>query len=465
MEQHPEYKSIAPKWKKMRDASASEDEVKEAGDEYLSRLPSMSAQVGDAPAEIAARNRNWQAYLRGAFYQGATGRTLEGYYGRTLRKAPSRELPKRVESWAIDVDGTGTSLNSWVTSAFREFLRTCRLTVAVDQDSTRSDPMPRLRLYSAESLQNWVGSQGAGLDMLAFEEVHHKTTATIGATLELKTEEEKRSRILHLADGRYTVSVYDDKNQLISTYLPGRGDGLSYIPAVVINSHDLGTTPSQPVAYGLACANLAHYALTADLRRGITFGASPIVWATGWSFADDDSPVLEPGSSMAWTHPNKDAKCGFAEYGGAVIPHIMALLSKYEAYMVLLGAQPFEPTRPNNVAAETMGIAREGETSALAGVVNNFSSGITRILEIVAEWLGASGKVRYELNTDFFDSEVDPSALQALVAGWQQSAIPIDDVLRYLQKREVSPGDRTVEEHLALINAYAPTLDVVRGQQ
>src|SRR5437660_11949452 len=90
---HPEYDASLPAWQRARDVLAGEDAVKAAGEKYLARLDSQSAE-------------EYSAYKARASFFGATARTLEEYLDLVFRRAPTVALgeQKALAAFAGDCD-------------------------------------------------------------------------------------------------------------------------------------------------------------------------------------------------------------------------------------------------------------------------------------------------------------------------------------------------------------------------
>ena len=72
---HPQYDKFAPIWKKCRDAVGGQEEIKEAGREYLFQLNGQS-------------DAQYTNYLNRSQWFDATSRTRQSYLGMTFRKSP-----------------------------------------------------------------------------------------------------------------------------------------------------------------------------------------------------------------------------------------------------------------------------------------------------------------------------------------------------------------------------------------
>ena len=67
---------------------------------------------------------------------------------------------------------------------------------------------------------------------------------------------------------------------------------------------------------------------------------------------------------------------------------------------------------------------------------------MANILEILAEWMGASVPP-FEVNRDFIDSNLDPQSLLAYLQVYQSGGMSLNSFLNLLVKGELLPKDIT----------------------
>jgi hypothetical protein len=126
--------------------------------------------------------------------------------------------------------------------------------------------------------------------------------------------------------------------------------------------------------------------------------------------------------------------------------------------MAALGAQLLQ-SQKNGVEAEgTQKLRHNAEASVLVTVVKDVEDGINAALEMMAEWEGKT-PATIKLNTDFSDIGISNDDLTALMQAWQSGGISHDTFLWNLQKGEVLPEGRTIEEEKDLVDMQLGNLD------
>jgi hypothetical protein len=113
--------------------------------------------------------------------------------------------------------------------------------------------------------------------------------------------------------------------------------------------------------------------------------------------------------------------------------------------MALLGARMIADETKQ--AVETLGatqIKRQGENSVLAKIVQSVSEALEWALTVFAQWDGASGTVKYQINRDFMPAPMDGRELMALVSAVQAGALSDREFFDLMQRGDVVDGTRHV---------------------
>ena len=126
--------------------------------------------------------------------------------------------------------------------------------------------------------------------------------------------------------------------------------------------------------------------------------------------------------------------------------------------MAAIGARMLAPEKSGVEAAHTLEIKRAGETSVLASHANSVSATMTKALEVMAQWVGASGEISYRLNTDFMPLRLTAQEITAMVGAWQSGGISKQTFFYNLQQGELVAPGKTYEDEQADIETSAPTL-------
>lgn len=443
---HPEYAAYRTTWKLTRDAAAGQVAIKAGGKDYL-------------PGFVPDNEERYKQYMLRAFYMNVTGRTKNSMVGMIFRKPPQYKLPSQIEALLENIDGAGQSLEQLAKEAANNVLEAGRHVFLVDypqatpgmsrEEESRLGLRPTIASYPAESLINW-----------RFEGVKGKQVLTLAVLLEsvekpesdeFSHDYEKKYRVLRLRDGVYTQQMYDDNGQPEGEeYMPLMAGGapFDHIPLHIAGAEDNKPSVDMPPLYDVAIVNIAHYQTTADHRENlfihgqVTLGISSEL---GWQEFKDANP---DGVTVG-------ARTGhFLGKGGAfhtaTAPESNSLrgaLTDLEAQMVSLGARLVQ-SGGQAETAEAARINASAEASVLDVMTNNLSEALEASLEDVARFMGIDqAGVEYRLNTDFWETGLDPAALGAVIQARQQGIIGPIDALHMIRTGRIQlREDRTDEQ-------------------
>ncbi len=449
-----EYKENFPLWQKCRDVVAGEEKVHSKGEIYL---PKLSGQT----------TKEYEAYcLRASFYN-ASSRTIDGMTGLLFRKMPVQDIPEVLNNIIYNIDMKGNSLLSFAEKTADEVLQVGRVGVLVEypkvviteNEKTKADAeaqnlRPYLVQYKAESIINWATKIINNVKIVSLVVIEEKQEKYIDS---FETEIEIKYRVLTLDENnnylqRIFVKKTDTTGKNITFIQEGddiyplmNGSKMNYIPFVFINSNGLDPEISKAPLIDLVNVNLSHYRTSADIEHAAHYTALPVPVITGHNLPEGTN--LKIGSSEAWVLPEENAKAYYLEYSGDGIQSLEKRLEKKEQMMASLGARMLATEKAAAETAETHTIKRQGENSALASIANSISNGLTRALEIIAEWSGIDpNPIFIEINKDFVPTAMTPQALVALLQAYQSRAIGFSDFVKQLQKGEIVDSDRTPED-------------------
>lgn len=173
---HKDYDKYLPDWKKCRDAIAGAKAVKDRGMVYL------------PPLSDAQKPAEYDKYLKGATWYGATGATLDMYTGMIMRKPPAismngEQVSEEDQVFFATVTTDGQSFDWMTLSTLNEVFTTNRVGIledftvaaALDEDGTPIQTMSQLEyeqqdkkslssIYLAESIINWRTDRINGIE-------------------------------------------------------------------------------------------------------------------------------------------------------------------------------------------------------------------------------------------------------------------------------------------------------------
>ena len=446
---HLQYAEYLRQWQRIRATVAGQDAIKGGGEVYLLKPDGMTKD-------------QYAIYLERALFFGATARTVQGLVGAIFRKPPSIEPADNelVNTIVSNVDLTGTPVDVFAATVVEEVLTLGRVGVFTDMDD---DGNSYLSFYRAENIRNWrlrdIGNISVP-DQFILQESY-----SVPATDGFGSEGRTRYRILELDEnGLYRVTVYQ-RPEGGGDYLPQepiyptiKGKPLEFIPFNIVSPTQLELDVRKSPILGLVDVNLSHYRSMADKKHALHWNACPTPVFSG-SFSEEDVSRGMPIGSMNALMLPADAKWGILSAKAEDISAIDADLSKMEGYMAQLGARLLEDQKKAAETAESKRIQYSGENSILASIANTASRALSQNLSWAAMMRGSPDAfIKCKINTDFFDSAMDPAELTALLTAWQSGAISHDTFLYNAQKGEMLPPGRSVDDEKALIAEEMPGL-------
>jgi hypothetical protein len=164
------------------------------------------------------------------------------------------------------------------------------------------------------------------------------------------------------------------------------------------------------------------------------------------------------GSSEAITSPDPQARASYLEFTGQGLSTLKDRAAEKEAQMAAIGARMLAPEKAGVEAEGTLVMRHSGESAVLSTIAKMVSAGLTRVLQIMADWEGVSAKVTVALNTDFADLSMTPQQIDALVSAWQRGAISRETMFDNFKRGEIIPEGRDFEMESAAIDAEGPVL-------
>lgn len=491
-----EYDVLLPLWNRCRDVIEGEDTVKAKGDVYLPRLDNQDAN-------------QYAAYKLRAMFYGASGRTVEGLTGSIFRKPPKITFPESHRGWLDEVSEDTLGLEVFSKKVLRNVISVGRHGVLLDlPEEEQVQPTPYFGSYTAEDIINWrqdlIGGRKT-LTLVVLREHYKEVDESDAFTVKDKT----RYRVLRLVDAAEALAIvavfkssdgeFDNDKQdeieklrfvsnssskkvyiqqvyekfetpnktnnedyiLTSAHIPKlHGKTIDYIPFVFFGTVSLTPDAENPPILSIVNVNISHYRNSADLEHGRHYTALPTAWAAG--FTTQSGTKLLIGSTAAWVSEEPNAKVGYLEFTGEGLGHLQAGMEQKEGLMAILGARMLEEPRASVEAADTHRIRRSGEESTVASIAGTIEAGVTTLLKWAAEWLGLnSDEASVEFNKDFTTKPMDPRMLNGLISLLQQGRISYDTFFYNLERGELIPDGRTVEDELDLIETN-PALPVTK---
>ena len=451
---HPDYDKYFEQWQKCAIVQEGEEAVKDYRTKFLPKLDKQT-------------DTQYAKYLMRALFYNAVERTIQGLVGAVFAKQPifhldGEEYPDFYDSLALD----GIPFIDLAKNTFSNVLNPSRVGLLADAPEEGDAYITK---YDADSIINWDEKVVNGTLQLTQVVLHEHIWIEGKDKFEKIAKEQWRVLELIEINGAhvYQQELYvknedpaaNEKFILTDTITPKkRGVPLSFIPFVIINPSKIGAQVEKPICIDMVNVNLSHYRSSADLEHGRHFTGLPTAWVAGF---DPKRTELIIGSTVAWVSQNPHANAGFLEFTGQGLQALENALRDKEKLLTILGARILEGQKDAVENAETQKVRRLGENSILANIADTVSVGLSRIVQIVADWRGKSAKVRIELNKEYTAISADAQTLTAMISALQQGAVSFDTWFFNLKKWQMVPPERVVDDELALIEERQGVLSFV----
>lgn len=450
---HKEYALNLPKWE-------------------LTRAANRGIAGEDAKKFITRRTREtdqqWSARAEKAIYTNYTGRTREGLKGAIFRLDPRVEVPDDVAFLLENADGSGQSLDQVAKYIVDEVMLTGRIGIMADypsvQDSMTLEEIRRLELqphvvcFTAESIINWHTAIINGRRELVMVVLRETKPDFVD---EFQAHDRDQYRVLRLTDEYiYTQQIYNDDLVPITEQMIIRdssGQPFNYIPFYFIGSRNNLPSVNDPMLYDIARVNIGHFRNSADHESNLSIhGGGTLVITTNMSV--EQFAAANPGGITV----GENSGLILSEGGRAELLQLDAAgaikeeMIHKELQIVSIGAKLVHQNPVQRTAQETK-IQAASESSALNTLVDNISESLTRAISDCRKFITtAEAEIIFELNTDFWQDDMNAQDMMAMIQGHDAGVMPKVDIVRRLKDSGWIQSDEHPEDILAMIDTQNP---------
>lgn len=452
---HPLYEQFADSWRKMRDAVAGEDDVKQRGVVHLPLKTGMKAIVDDQD-----RTNAYLAYQTRAEFPELVSPAIIGSRGIIHKKETTYELPPALEYLEQKATLDGKTLASLHREITTQILTTgrCGLLPGVRKDGTFY-----IALYNAEAIINWDNTDGI-LDYVVLDESGSKRNRENN-----QWSPQEQYLELKLENGAYTAVRYsgDTPGDPLPAIKKDRS-AFDELPFVFVNTTNLSFDPDDVPLYGLAKICYRIYRMDADYTHGLHMTSEPTPWVSGF---DNPAGAIEKGlapksigASTIWLLP-KGGQAGFLEFNGPGLDAQAKAIASALERAVLFGVQILSDENQAAESGKSRKLRMNTQHSLLDTINENVAEGLQKALRMIAIWAGEdSEKVILTPPKDLIDWTMGPQELTALVNGWMSGGYSKNTLFFNIKRGGLVPDDRTFEEEQQLIEEEGPALSSMTGE-
>jgi hypothetical protein len=459
----------------IRDCIAGQFAIKSKSTTYL---PQPNAE--DTSPENRAR---YSAYIERAVFYNVTARTLRGLVGQIFLRDPVIQVPVLLQSVVDDANGEGVSLTQIAKRTVQQVLAYGRSGLFVDYPTTAGGASrleleqgyirPTIEGYAPWDIINWrTISRGVKevLSLIVLRESYVEKDDGFEETLAI------RYRVLRLGQSVgnpffaeyndfYTVELWessrDGKLGIAESYQPTDASGNLFdeLPFTFVGAENNDSEIDNAPLYDIAALNVAHYRNSADYEESCFVVGQP-------------TPIFS-GLTEEWVTNVLKGVVPFGSRGGIPLPiggdakllqaesntRVFEAMELKERQMVALGAKLVEQEKVQRTATEA-NLETASENSTLASSAKNVSAAYKWALSKCAEFVGASGLIKFELNTDFDLSAMSATDRAEVVKTWQAGAITFREMRSVMKKAGIATEeDDVAKEQIAQDTADAMALE------
>lgn len=468
-----ELQAVAKIYTMIRDCIAGQFAIKAKGTDYL---PKPNAD--DTSPENAAR---YAAYIERSVFYNVTARTLRGLVGQVFLRDPVIEVPSLLQNVVDDANGEGVSLTQISKRTVAQVLAYGRAGLFVDYPATDGAASrlelelgyirPTIEGYAPWEIINWrTISRGAEevLSMVVLKEDYVLKDDGFEETLGVQY------RVLRLGPTPgnpyfapsefYTVELWkslEGKFGISESYQPSDASGkpLLEIPFTFVGAENNDTEIDNAPLCDIANLNVAHYRNSADYEESCFIVGQPTLVAVG---------ITEE-----WNKNVLGGRLSFGSRGGIALPAgadakliqaesntmVFEAMELKERQMVALGAKLVEQKTVQRTATEA-NLETASENSTLASSAKNVSAAYEWALGKCAEFAGATGAIKFQLNADFDLSAMSATDRAEVVKSWQAGALTFGEMRSVMKKAGIATEDDDVaKEEIAQDTADAMALE------
>jgi len=436
---HPDYIVNLPDVTRTRDSVKGQRTIKNKGTLYL-------------PADFAkADAERYTVYKERAYFLGATRQAAKSYSGMVFRKSPSwgeEGAPAQLDEYLYNIDGSGKSLEQLAKFGFTELEEAGRIGVLADYtndqggltklDERLSGARPVLLPYVFESIVNWKTGVVRGRSMLTLVVLREELETSLD---EFDHETECQYRVLRMNEqGQYTMQLYDDGGEPKGEEMVvlASGQPLDHIPFYIAGTEDNTPAIDAPLLLDLANMNISHYQSTANVEEAAYLLGCPTLHIDIGEMGVEEFAAANPAGVKVGARQGLQTKGGTIEMVQASESNLGAsqMENKIER-MKELGAKLVTKSGQNETA-EAARINASGEASALDIAVNNLSDVLEKALEDFLRFLGVETEVTYRLNTEFWETSLDPQVLNAITGLTDRAIVSKQDVRHMIRTKQIA---------------------------
>lgn len=366
-------------------------------------------------------------------YTPLIARLISGCVGLILRdrihiEAASESEQEWWESWRLDVDRTGTSIDDFAKMLLSTSIGYGHASILTDYPDIKARTLKEERDQAAMpylmAIPPWstIGRRQdprVGYGKPQQIRVREQVEAPDG-DYGIKLVE--RIRVLY--PGRYELWE-KSSTETGWALVTGGSLGIKDIPLTTTYGKKLGFLISEPPLIDCAHLNITHYQRRSDLTMALVVAAQPLLALMGFDESDEN---VELSVNNAIKLPmGGDGK--YIEPTGQSFDALQTELAKLEEQITTLGISMMAKQQNFQESGLAKGLDRAESNSMLAGISHDLQITLQQSLAWVAEYAGI-GAPEVKIDDDFEHAALEPAAAQVYLQAFINGAIDQETFLR-----------------------------------
>lgn len=387
-----------------------------------------------------------KAYAAGGFEADLVPRTIKGFISLVGEHAPVMEVPTKMEYIRKEATKDNMDINTLYLRVVRGVLLKGRVPLVLDIH----DDQIKIVEYKAESLIDWE-AMDVSSDSSLFKYAIFKDVINNESYDPFDSNSQRYFDVYYhhyLDNGVYRVkkiTITDSDVEPIEEIITPlyKGKTLSFIPILAIGAIDNTPDVDAIPLVGIANCTTAIYDLSCMLKHAEKTSAVPTMYITGVN--PEDAPTVT-GAGVCIVLPDYTSKVGYTITDTSAMTHIKNRMADYYMQAQELGASLLGSSKQGSESGEALRLRQASSTATVKSIVVNVGEGFTRLLNMIAEWIGEPKESSFEPNREFSTFALTANDTIALVQTWQAGAISHSTLLENFRKSGMLKAGETVEE-------------------
>lgn len=455
----PFYKTMEPKWDKIRTVRAGTQAMRDAGQKYTPKFEQE---------ELSTYNRRLNKTHLTNVLADSIENAVSKPFSKELILDPD-ETHKQYLEWAEDVDRRGSDLNTFGEKGFDTALGDGIGYLLADSPSVDSDVVTVADEKARNIRPYLVYIDGPAM-------ISYRTSVVNGALLptyiryvvcsvdfdeknksvDVKTVHEIQAN--HNGEGYFrTYEKRDEGKWAVINSGPYNFDQVTVVPVNFGKNHEKNEQVITPPFMDLAETNVAHWNSQSDQINVLEHSRFAMFHFKGVDRPEDAAgnpiaPKFGP-NTVVYSAPDTDAAVEAISLPVHGLEQGWIALDRMVDEMKMMGLDPLTPSNSGALTASERIIDEKKSNSALANWAERYAKALEQAFQYMGLWAGLDEptKVKVQINTEFGVTEREINEIKILREMQTMGQLSLHTLLEEIKNRQIFDSDFNTEKELQLI--------------